>query len=196
MKCRKRVAAVVKGIQESGKTKRPAVVLDALSAHVKYESQQISSLNYNAKMVAGEIATLDKHHATVTGTLEKVRQQLQHAMQRLGLQIVRPISETTRTGVEEVLEIEVINMQRTEATLCTQLKELETKRQKMVALKAKIEAEMAERNQSLSLDNKCNEMNLPTLPQIAAKYRGSEKQASPRGAKLSARLGGVASPRN
>merc|ERR1719439_100417 len=89
---RKRVQTAIRGIEDSGKTQRPACVVDALLAHIKYETQQLTSLKYNARMVSGEMATLDKHAGTVQGTLDKVRQQLANAEHRPDLQVVRPTS--------------------------------------------------------------------------------------------------------
>jgi hypothetical protein len=179
MKMRKAVATAIKGVEEGGRTIRPACVVDAVQAHARYEQQQLTSLKYNARMALGEIATLDKHTAVVSTTLAKVREQMQNAEHRLNLQSIRPASEATRTGVEEVLEIEVINMRRTEQTLVKQLQELELKRQRITALKLKIDAETAQRTDSLQLDQACTDMTLPTLPQIADRYR-SKGGASPR----------------
>ena len=162
---RKRVAAAMKSIEESGRLKKPAGVIDAVQTHAKYNQHHIQSLTYSGKMCQGEVATLDKHSAIVRGTLEKVQQNLREATQRLGLTVVRPQTEAARTGVEEVLEIEVINMRRTEKMLLQQLKELDTKKQRLLALGRKIVTEHAERADSLKMDRACAELALPPLPQ-------------------------------
>ena len=178
VKVRKQATNSAKGIEDSGKTSRPSCVVDALQTHIKYETQQLTALKYNVKMVNGEIATLDKHAATVHATLEKVHQQMDQALHRLGLQVVRPVSEANRTGVEEVLEIEVVNMKRTEQNLLKQLEELATKRARSVALRSKIEAEVAHRNGSLLLDQRCSALNLPALPQIAERQKKQANRAA------------------
>lgn len=169
-KLRKKIQAAVKGIEESGKTKRPAAVVDALRSHSKYEAQQCQSLKYNAKMVSGEMVTLEKHHATISSTLARVRQQLAEANRRLTLQVVRPQGETARTGVEEVLEIELVNMRRTEKSLMKQLTELEVKLDRLTHHRDKIDREHEEHVKAQQLDQRCEAMELPALPQIADRY--------------------------
>ena len=175
---RKKVSETMKTIEDSGRLRKPAVVVDALQHHLKYNQQNLQSLVYSGKMAAGELATLEKHSAIVRGTLEKVQQNLREATQRLGLSVVRPATESSRTGVEEVLEIEVINMRRTERSLQQQLHELDVKKQRMVALQGKIARESADRQESLRVDRLCTEVSLPPLP--PASPRGHAASLTPR----------------
>jgi hypothetical protein len=182
---RKRIHNTIKGIEESGKTKRPAVVIDALQLRIKESSLQYTSLKYNAKMVSGELMGLDNHVATIGATLEKLQQQMHQAQHRLGLQVVRPAAESARTGVEEQLEIEVVNLKRTEANLKKQIKQLESKIVKNRQLLKKIDQETAHRVAELKMDEHCQSLQLPTLPQIASRYTHQPRKPQSSGRKPS-----------
>lgn len=184
---RKRVVSTVKSFRDSGKTRRPTCVVDALTNSIKGNTHSVTSLRMNAKMVHGEIAMLEKQHAMLNGSLEKVQQQLHTARQRLQLRNIRPASEQVRAGVEEVLEVEVINMRNTEANLQKEINELIAKRSRLVQLLEKLNIEIDEKERILAVDRKCADQKMAALPQLSPRHMNAAQQLSPRIASSSVR---------
>lgn len=160
---RSHVVECIRSLERGGLTKRPLAVVDALGTRLKQNIQLRTNLQVNCKMSQGELLTLDKHKAMLLGSLEKVKQQMNHALQRLELRVVKPTSEALRQGVEEQLEVEVIKLRTTEATLRNQLAELEKKRARLAHLIEQMTREISDKSEAIHLDQECDGLPLPPL---------------------------------
>lgn len=170
-RARKVLLLTTQALNNSGKLRKPAVVVDALVASIKTGTQHCTALKYNAKMVVGEMQQLVKQQQALQQTIEKVQSQLRDNTRRLELQLVRPTSESTRTEVEQTLELEVIKLKGVESNLKLQAADLESKKRRLHALQDKIGKEIDYRMDGLSMNHQCQTMELPSLPDIADRFK-------------------------
>jgi hypothetical protein len=178
---RKNILNALRLINKAGRLQRPLCVVDALQQRIRENSFQCHLLDLNMKMIQGEMLTLEKQKAMLNGSLEKVRQQLETARQRLSVRVVKPPQEVQQAGVEETLEVEVIRMKNTEASLLKQLKELETKMKRLNMLVGEIRKELGEKSVALNLDKKCASMPLPPIESSSPRQRspsGSDRSSA------------------
>lgn len=160
---RKKALSVLRTTREAGRYNRSPLVLDALQTRLRYNQQQLASLELNISMLSGQIDQLDKQRASLGGSLEKIMQQQSIAQQRLDVRAMLPTKENTRPNVEATLEIEIFNLGRNERDLRAKLAELERSHHKQLQLRASMEAEHKSRSAAVALDKACLELRLPPV---------------------------------
>lgn len=155
-----RAKAVVRWIVENGFLDRPSHVIDVLKINIKDSEKHQKQLEYNRRMVQGQMLALEKNRAQLLGTLEKVHQKVVETQRRLDMKLVRPSIEDTRRDIDEELERATTSLLQSELAIKNQLFDVETRRQRLILLYQDIETELSAKKRAHAVDRSCLEANL------------------------------------
>ena len=150
-----RARAVVRWVVENGFLDRPTAVVDVLQANLAETERQQMQLEFNARMVQGQLLTLERNRAQLLATLERVHQKVIETQRRLDMKLVRPVVEDARRDIDEDLERATTNLLQSELTIKNQLFEVETRRQRLILLYQDIETELLAKKRSAAMDRTC-----------------------------------------
>ncbi len=162
---RKHAMKVVKENRESSNLSRHPAVVDALTTDVKYGEKLEKNLDMNAKMIQGEIRKLDKQRKLLQDSLALVGDRLRHAQQRMELCGVRTKVDTINVDVEEVLEMEIISMKKSQSEIAQNLRVVEKSREVAMRLLDKTVSEAVNHGKVTVLDKQCLSLRLPQIAQ-------------------------------
>lgn len=150
-----RAKAVCRWIVENGYLERPTHVVDVLKSSVQDSEKQQKQLEYNAKMIQGQMLALEKNRAQLLGTLEKVHQKVVETQRRLDMKLVRPIVDDSRRDIDEELERATTSLLQSELSIKNQLFDVETRRQRLILLYQDIETELQSKKRAYAVDMSC-----------------------------------------
>ena len=161
---RKEAHGAIGKLWESGQFIRSSGVMDALKVHVKQEKGAANSLTVSIKWLEGQIAQKDKQLAALSQSLKVVREQLHVAFQRSAMhsQMLCTVSEPSRTGVEDVLEVQAVQMKNSETRLLNEILQLEKSRNRCAATMKKTVVELEGQMEAIEIDKRCMHANFLT----------------------------------
>lgn len=154
---------LVTEIQESGRLQRNPTVVDAFRHQLRSGEQLNNQIELNRKALLGQISSLTNQSVALQVSLDKVREQLDLARQRLKVSAVRPAMDGAPMNVEDMLKSEIVKLTRNEAELQSKLTGLLRHKERNEAMLVALSEQAVDNKRVTEIAKSCLEVKLPPI---------------------------------